>query len=238
MSPWIALGTTFTASALECVEAATIVMAVGYTAGWRVALSATAWALAALVAICALLGPVLLLYVPIAGLKIVIGVFLLLFGYTWLRKAIWRFAGLKSLRDENAAFEKEVRDLRAHHERRYAFATAFNGVLVEGLEVAVIVVTFAAERAGTFLWAAAGALSAAATVAAAAFVLRHPFSRIPENAMGFIVGVMLLSFGTFWSAEGLGLQWWSGDGALPTLVAAYALSGLVLSAVLRKPVRA
>ena len=76
-------------------------------------------------------------------------------------------------------------------------------MLLEGLEVAVIVITFSAARAGSFLWAAAGALAAGALVAIAAVLLRRPFSRVPENAMGFIVGIMLLSFGTFWSGEGL-----------------------------------
>ena len=237
MNPWIAAFTTFMASGLEFVEAATIVMAVGYTAGWRVALSATAWALAALAVLTGLLGPALVLYVPVAILKLVIGLFLLLFGYAWLRKAVWRYAGVKAVRNEEAAFEKEVAELRAHHERRFAFASAFNGVLLEGLEVAVIVITFAAERAGTFVWAAGGALAAGVLVAGGAAILRHPLSRVPENAMGFVVGVMLLSFGTFWSAEGLGLTWWDRDASLPFIVASYLIAALALIAV-RRQVRA
>ena len=238
MTPWIAAFTAFTASALEFVEAATIVMAVGYTAGWRVALSATAWAVAVLLIVTGVLGPLLVTYVPIAVLQIAVGIFLLLFGYTWLRKAIWRYAGRKSVRNEEAEFEKDVAQLKAHHERRYAFLTAFNGVLLEGLEVAIIVITFATERAGTFLWAAAGALAAGVLVVAAAAILRAPFSRIPENAMGFIVGVMLLTFGTFWSGEGLGYTWWAGDAALATIAAAYVLAAFVLIAVLRRPAAA
>lgn len=238
MTPWVAAFTTFTASALEFVEAATIVMAVGYTAGWRIALTATAWAVGALVVITGLLGPLLVFYVPVAVLQIVIGLFLLLFGYTWLRKAIWRYAGRKALRDEGAAFEKEVAELRARHERRFAFAAAFNGVLLEGLEVAVIVITFATERTGTFAWAAAGALAAGFTVLVAAVFLRHPLSRVPENAMGFVVGVMLLSFGTFWSGEGFGLSWWAGDDTLFWLVAAYAAAAALLIGVFRKRAQA
>src|SRR6185437_4549715 len=180
------------------VEAATIVLAVGYTAGWRTALTATAWAAGVLIVITGLLGPALVYWVPLNDLKIAIGIFLTLFGYTWLRKAIWRYAGRKAMRDEQATFAAEVEDLK-RHEKQYAFATAFNGVLLEGLEVAVIVITFSAARAGTFLWAAVGALAAGAIVAGAAVLLRHPFSHVPENAMGFIVGIMLLSFGTFWS---------------------------------------
>lgn len=237
MHAWVAAGTTFLASALEFVEAATIVLAVGYTAGWRTALSATAWAIGVLVLITGLLGPALVYWVPLNYLKIAIGVFLTLFGYTWLRKAIWRYAGRKAMRDEEAAFHAEIADLRAH-ERRYAFATAFNGVLLEGLEVAVIVITFSAARVGTFVWAAAGALAAAVLVAGAAVLLRHPFSRVPENAMGFIVGIMLLSFGTFWSGEGIGLHWWQGEATLVWIVGAYLACALLLIAAWKRPAAA
>lgn len=233
---WFAAGTTFLASSLEFVEAATIVLAVGYTAGWRVALSATAWAIGVLVVITGLLGPALVYWVPLNELKIAIGIFLMLFGYTWLRKAIWRYSGRKAMRNEEAAFQAEVADLRKR-EKHYAFATAFNGVLLEGLEVAVIVITFSAARAGAFYFAAAGAFAAALLVAGAAVLLRHPFSRVPENAMGFIVGVMLLSFGTFWSGEGLGLHWWAGEATLAWLVGSYALCALALVAAWKRPVR-
>lgn len=236
MNGWVAAGTTFLASGLEFVEAATIVLAVGYTAGWRTALTGTAWALAALVAITGLFGPALITWVPLNVLKIAIGVFLMLFGYTWLRKAIWRYSGRKAMRDEEAAFNKEIEALRTH-EKRYAFATAFNGVLLEGLEVAVIVITFSADRAGTFLWAAAGALAAGLIVVGAAALLRRPFSRVPENAMGFIVGIMLLSFGTFWTGEGLGLQWWAGEGTLLWIIGFYLVCALLLIAAWKRPVR-
>jgi uncharacterized membrane protein len=234
MTPWIAGGTTFVASALEFVEAATIVLAVAYTAGWRVALTATGWALAVLIVLTGVLGPALVRYVPLATLQIAIGIFLTLFGYTWLRKAIWRYSGRKAMRNEDAAFRAEVEELR-RHEKRFAFATAFNGVLLEGLEVAVIVLTFSADRAGTFVWAAAGALLAGVIVAIAAGILRHPFSRVPENAMGFIVGIMLLSFGTFWSGEGLGLQWWAGEVTLAWIIGAYLLAAIILIQLWRRP---
>lgn len=237
MNGWVAAGTTFLASGLEFVEAATIVLAVGYTAGWRTALTATAWAVGVLVLITGVLGPALVYWVPLNDLKIAIGIFLTLFGYTWLRKAIWRYSGRKALRDEAATFAAEVEDLK-HHEKHYAFATAFNGVLLEGLEVAVIVITFSAARAGTFLWAAVGALAAGAIVAGAAVLLRHPFSRVPENTMAFIVGIMLLSFGTFWSGEGIGVRWWQGEGTLLWIVGFYLACALLLIAAWRRPVRA
>jgi uncharacterized membrane protein len=233
MSPWIAAGTTFLASAMEFIEAATIVLAVAYTAGWRVALRGTVWAVLVLIVITGVLGPALLVYVPLAALQIGIGVFLTLFGYTWLRKAIWRYAGRKAMRDENAAFAKEVEELR-QHEEHFAFLTAFNGVLLEGLEVAVIVITFSAGRTGAFVWAAAGALAAGAIVVGAAAILRHPFSRVPENAMGFIVGIMLLSFGTFWSGEGLGVRWPYGDATIAWIIVLYLLAAFALIAAQKR----
>jgi Ca2+/H+ antiporter, TMEM165/GDT1 family len=235
---WVAAGTTFLASALEFVEAATIVLAVGYTVGWRTALRGTSWALAALAILTGLLGPALVRYVPLSALKIGIGIFLILFGYTWLRKAIWRYSGRKAMRNEQSAYEAEIAELHAHHdEQRFGFATAFNGVLLEGLEVAVIVITFSADRAGTFAWAAGGALAAGLLVAVAAVILRHPFSKVPENAMGFIVGLMLLSFGTFWSGEGLGLQWWAGEATLLWIVGIYLVTAFVLIAAWRRAAR-
>jgi Ca2+/H+ antiporter, TMEM165/GDT1 family len=239
MSPWIAAGTTFLASALEFVEAATIVLAVGYTIGWRAALTGAAWALVVLTVIAGLLGPALVNYVPLPVLQIAIGLFLLIFGYTWLRKAIWRYAGRKAMRNEQSAYEADIAKLQAHRdEQRFGLATSFNGVLLEGLEVAVIVITFSAGRAGSFVYAAAGALVAGLIVAITAVILRHPFSKVPENAMGFIVGVMLLSFGTYWSGEGLGLQWWAGEATLAWIVAIYIAAALLLIAVWRRRVTA
>jgi Ca2+/H+ antiporter, TMEM165/GDT1 family len=235
---WVAAGTTFLASALEFVEAATIVLAVGNAVDWRTALRGTGWALLALAALTGLLGPALVSYVPLSVLKIVIGIFLILFGYTWLRKAIWRYSGRKPMRSEQAAYGAEVATLRKHpDERRFGFATAFNGVLLEGLEVVAIVIAFSADRPGTLVWAAGGALMAGLLVAFAAVILRHPLSKVPENAMGFIVGIMLLSFGTFWSGEGLGLQWWAGEATLLWIIALYFVASLLLIGACRRPVR-
>jgi len=233
MSGWTAAVTAFLASGLECVEAATIVLAVAFTSGWRIALRATGWAVLALIAIVAIFGPALVRYVPLGVLKVAIGAFLLLFGFTWLRKAIWRYAGKKALHDEEQIFETEVRHLREAHSDKTAFATAFNGVLLEGLEVAVIVLTFAAAQREAMLWAAGGALAAALAVTLTALLLRHPLARVPENAMGFAVGVMLLSFGTLWSAEGLGLHWPFADAALFAIVASYVAAAVLLIAVQR-----
>lgn len=222
--------TTFLASAVEMVEAATIVLAVGHTQGWRAALGGTLAASLALVALIVLFGGWLANAAALRGVELAVGPFLVLFGMAWLRKAIWRYAGLKAMHDETAIYAREVAMLESESERRAGFAVAFQGVFVEGLEVAVIVVTFAASRAEGLLWAAAGAAAAFVVVAALAVVLRKPFARVPENAMKGMVGVMLLSLGTFWIGEGLGLTWWAGDVTLFLIAGIYlALSAGIVA---------
>ena len=125
--------------------------------------------------------------------------------------------------------------LQQQHSERLAFATAFNGVLLEGLEVAVIVITFAAAQSGSFPWAAGGALAAAAVVTFSAVALRAPLARVPENLMKFVVGIMLLSFGTLWSGEGFGLRWPLGDTTLVAIIGVYVLASLALVAAQRVP---
>ncbi|MGR4064439.1 MAG: hypothetical protein ACLQPV_03220 [Vulcanimicrobiaceae bacterium] len=213
--------TTFLASAVEMVEAATIVLAVGHTQGWRAALAGTAAAVLALTVLIASFGGWLANAAALRGVELVAGPFLVLFGIAWLRKAIWRYAGLKAMHDETAIYAHEVALLESRSERNAGFAVAFQGVFVEGLEVAVIVVTFAASRAEGLLWAAAGAAAAFVVVAVLALALRKPFARVPENAMKGLVGVMLLSLGTFWIGEGLGLAWWAGDVTLFQIAGIY-----------------
>jgi uncharacterized membrane protein len=233
MNGWALAGTSFLASAVEAVEALTIVLAVGVTRSWPVALRGTALGLAVLVAIVAAFGPLLHL-VPIEQLKLVVGIVLILFGLAWLRKAILRYAGRKALRDEDAAFAREVSALRAVEDARadaVGFVTTFKAVLLEGLEVAIIVVTFGAGSALALGWSAAGAAAAVVLVTLAGFALKQPASRVPENAMKFVVGVMLTSFGTFWTGEGLGIAWWGGDLALVVLALFYlAVSGALIAA--------
>lgn len=223
---WILAGTTFLASAVEAVEALTIVLAVGITRSWRSALSGAAWALVVLAAIVAIFGPAIVRYVPLGALKIAIGLLLLLFGMAWLRKAILRASGRKALHDEDAIYAREVAALRAagkpvNGRDRIGFVTAFNAVLLEGMEVAVIVLTFGTAARGGLAWAAIGALAAVVLVTAAGIAVRKPFAAVPENVMKFIVGIMLTSFGTFWSGEGLGIAWWHDDLALVGIVAVF-----------------
>ena len=191
MNPWVLAGTTFLASAVEFVEAATIVLAVGITQGWRAAINGTIAATVALAILVAALGPLLSRAATVERIEIVVGPFLVLFGISWLRKAVWRFAGRKALHDEDEIFRRQVETLQ-HRNAREGFFVAFQGVFVEGLEVAVIVVTFAASTPSLMNWSIGGAIAALVIVAAAAFLLRAPFARVPENLMKGIVGLMLL----------------------------------------------
>jgi uncharacterized membrane protein len=237
---WLLAGTTFLASAVEAVEALTIVLAVGLTRSWRSALGGSAWGLLTLAAIVLVFGPALAAVIPLAALKMGLGLFLLVFGLAWLRKAILRAAGRKALHDEDAIFAREVRSLRgappAAGRDRVGFATAYNAVLLEGLEVALIVLTFGAGSPTALRWAGGGALAAVVAVSAAGVLLRAPLRRVPENALKFVVGIMLTSLGTFWSGEGLGIAWWRGDASLPFVVAAYvAVAALTVLAARRAP---
>jgi uncharacterized membrane protein len=211
----------FLACAVEAVEALTIVLAVGATRGWSSALSGVGAATLALVAIVATLGPALTT-LPIGAVRVVVGVMLLVFGLKWLRKAILRAAGLKARHDELQEFREQSEAARAAGARHpgldgYAFASAFKGVLLEGLEVVFIVLTLGASRHRIPL-AAASAVLAVLLVAASGLAARAPLARVPENTMKFAVGVMLTSFGLFWTVEGAGASWPGGDAALPAIV--------------------
>lgn len=230
---WPLALTAFLASAVEAVEAVTIILAVGYAQNWRVALTGALYACLALVAIVGIGGPAILVFVPVRIVRIAIGAFLLYYGYGWLRKAVLRYAGRIPFHDENAIFEREVAELRNAREARTGLVTAFNGVFLEGLEVAIIVVTIGAASRDALAIAAAGAGAAIVAVAFAGVLVRRPFARIPENAMKFGVGVMLVAFGTFWLGEGIGIAWWQGDVALLFLIIAYALLALFVSLLLR-----
>jgi len=232
------VASAFLASAVEMVEALTIVLAVGVTRDWRSALTGSGVAAVGLAAIVAALGPALTL-IPIDDLRLVVGALLLVFGLQWLRKAILRAAGYKALHDEEEAFAREAEEARAAAgERRagldwYAFTVAFKGVLLEGLEVAFIVLTFGSTQ-GSIPLAALGAGVAVVLVIAVGAAARAPLARVPENSMKFAVGVMLTTFGTFWGAEGAGANWPGGDASLPVVLAFVALLSFALVASLRR----
>ncbi len=225
----------FLACAVEAVEALTIVLAVGTTRGWSSAISGVAAATAALAAIVVALGPALT-SLPIDLLRVLVGGLLLIFGLQWLRKAILRAAGLKAKHDELETFAQQTQAARAAGHRRagldgYAFAVAFKGVLLEGLEVAFIVLTFGANQHRVALAAAAAAL-AVLLVIAAGVAARAPLARVPENTMKFAVGVMLTSFGTFWGAEGAGASWPGGDAALLAIIPGVLLAAIAMARTL------
>lgn len=221
----------FLACAVEAVEALTIVLAVGVTRGWRPALQGVAAGLLLLAAVVAALGPALTV-LPLKALRLVVGGLLLTFGLQWLRKAILRASGFKDLRDEAAAYrrqvaaaQKAVSSKKPLVEDWYAFTLAFKGVVLEGLEVAFIALTFGANQHDIPL-AAAAAVAAVVAVSAAGALLKAPLARVPENTMKFAVGVMLTGFGVFWGAEGAGAEWPGGDAALPVVIG-YVLAAAV-----------
>ena len=228
----------FLACAVEAVEALTIVLAVGTTRSWASALYGSGAAVVVLAALVAALGPALT-SLPLGVLRVVVGGLLLVFGLQWLRKAVLRAAGLKALHDEQALFAAEAQAARSARPGAvagidaYAFVVAFKGVLLEGLEVAVIVLTFGANQHRVPLAAAAAAV-AITIVILAGVAARRPLARVPENAMKFAVGVMLTSFGTFWGAEGAGASWPGGDAALLAIIPGLLLAALAMVAWLRR----
>jgi uncharacterized membrane protein len=220
----------FLACAVETVEAFTVVLAVGSTRRWSSALAGVLAALVALAVVIGVLGSALT-SLPLGVLRLVVGGLLLVFGLQWLGKAILRAAGAKPPHDELATFEEET-DAAARRPLgegldSYAFAISFKAVLLEGLEVAFIVVTFGANQQDVPL-AAVAAAAAVVAVLLAGLAARAPLSRVPENTMKFAVGVLLTSFGVFWGTEGAGASWPGGDASLPFLIALILLTALAL----------
>jgi len=234
-----AISAAFLASVVEVVEAFTIVLAVATVRGWRPALIGAGTALAGLALLVLTLGPVLEL-VPVHALQLVIGVLLLLFGLRWLRKAILRSAGIIALHDEAAAFSKETAELEGAVERKevhldwIAGLAAFKAVMLEGVEVVFIVIAVGAGHG--LLWPASiGALAACILVLLIGLLIHKPLARVPENTLKFVVGVMLSSFGVFWTGEGLGVNWPGEDAAILGFVVLFVLISLGCAALVRRP---
>jgi uncharacterized membrane protein len=244
----------FLASVVESVEALTIIVAAGVSRGWRSALEGAAVALAVLVVLVGLLGPALVYLVPIDVLRTVVGALLLVFGLQWLRKAILRTVGLKAKHDEDAIFRENVEALSEpgngsapgngatklrpkDRPKRDAtgFAVAFKGTFLEGLEIAVIVLGLGAgnHQLGLAVAAAGAAIVVVAIIGA---IVARQLAGVPENAMKTVVGLMLVSFGTFWAGEGLGVHWPGSDLAIPVLVGVYAVITWLLVQALRPSV--
>ena len=235
---WVIVTSAFLASAVEFVEAFTIVLVVGVTINWRSSLLGAFAAAATLAVIIATLGVALVRFVPIDVLRLVVGVLLLLFGLKWLKKAILRYSGHKALHDEEAIFEETVAELRARGEvmaprlEPFGVALSYKAVLLEGLEVAFIVITFGSNPALThgagIGEAALGAGIAGLLVILIGALVRAPLTRVPENTLKFAVGIMLTTFGTFWGGEGLGVAWPLEDAFLLILAILYLLASFAL----------
>lgn len=229
---------SFLASLVECVEALTVVLAVGSVRGWRSALLGSAAAAVILMLLIAGLGRALT-RIPLQSLQLVIGILLLLFGLRWLRKAILRSAGHINLHDEEAAFAKNAATMRSLPGigpwDRVAFATAFQIVMLEGTEVVFIVVAFGAGGTGLLLPASIGAIAALMVVIALGLALHRPIANVPENKLKFLVGVLLSAFGTFWVGEGAKFMWPWGDWSILGLVIGYLVIAMVTVSLSRKP---
>jgi uncharacterized membrane protein len=240
------VGTTliaaFLASLVECVEALTVVLAVGSVRGWRSALGGAAAALVVLAAIVVALGPALT-RIPLHLVQLVVGAMILLFGLRWLRKAILRAAGLIPLHDEAAAFQKNAAAMRGADRTgvrgwdKVAFAASFNITMLEGTEVVFIVIALGAGGTGLLLPASLGAAAALLVITALGVALHRPLARVPENTLKFVVGVLLSAFGTFWVGEGAGFVWPGSDLAIPCLMAAYLAIALCLVPMCRTGAR-
>ena len=222
--------TVFVACAVEAVEALTIVLAAGITREWKSTFQGMGVALVALAVITAAIGPAIS-HLPLTPLRLVVGALLAVFGLQWLRKSVLRATGYKALHDEASAYLREVAAAKeaARESRRgindwYAFTLAFKGVLLEGLEVVFIVITFGTNQKNVGA-AVIGAAAAIIAVTITGIAVRAPLTKVPENWMKFAVGVMLTSFGTFWGAEGAGVEWPGNDAALLVLVPVVALFG-------------
>ena len=240
---WAVASAAFLASAVEFVEALTIVLVVGVTMNWRSSLVGAFAAAATLAVIIATFGVAIVQWVPLDVLRLVVGIILILFGLKWLKKAILRYSGMKALHDEEAIFEEHMAEIRARGEKPearlmpFGVALSYKAVLLEGLEVAFIVITFGSSAAATatiadkssgIASAAIGAAVAGVLVILAGALAKAPLTKVPENTLKFVVGIMLTTFGTFWGGEGLGVNWPGADLFILVLAALYLLSTFVL----------
>jgi len=216
----------FLASLVEFVETLTVILAVGSVRGWRDAINGAATALVVLLLIVAVLGSALT-QLPIEFLQIGIGVLLLLFGMRWLRKAILRAAGIIPLHNEETVFAKQTEAMRQHGQHPgwdgVAFGASFQITMLEGTEVVFIVIAIGAGGTGLLLPAGLGALAALLVVILLGLAVHKPLANVPENALKFVVGVLLSAFGSFWVGEGTGIDWPGADWSILGLVAGFLI---------------
>lgn len=242
---WSVMLPAFLASIVEFVEALTIVLAIGTSINWKSSLWGAAAGFFTLAILISVFGTAIVLFIPIDVLRIVIGIILVLFGMQWLQKSVLRYTGLKALHDEAKIYEKNKKEYDSiavedrHKFNKFGFLTSFKSVLLEGLEVAVIVITFG-TTAGTskfqgILSTTIGAMLAFIVVAGLGTAIRKPLTKIPENTLKFSVGIMLATFGTFWAGEGFGIAWPFSDLFILVLIAFYlVLSGALIFRMKRR----
>jgi uncharacterized membrane protein len=215
---------------VEAIEMVTIVVGVGATRGWRSTLLGAAAGFGVLAVIVVALGAALT-HIPIGPLRLVVGGLLLVFGLQWLTKGVRRVAARGF-----AGYNKEFGDEERWTEPGVdwtAFVLGFKGVLLEGLEVAFIVVSFGVNANQLPLAAVAG-VGAVVVVGGLGFTVRRAVARIPRSLLQLIVGVLLTSFGSFWSLEGIGIEWPGGDAAILALIGVYVLTALTYITVERR----
>jgi Ca2+/H+ antiporter, TMEM165/GDT1 family len=239
MTFFLTMGAAATAAAVEMLEALAIVLAVGVARGYRDAWLGAAAAVVAVVLICLALGPALLDGADLHVLRVIVGTFLLLFGLEWLRKGILRMAGVRS---RSSSYEEFVEEREALEEdvprsgRDWAARlVAFKGVFLEGLEVGLIVLALGSSP-GHLTPALLGAALALVVVIAIGAIVHRPLRRVPETQLKLGVGVALTAFGTFFTAEGLGVEWPLGDLALLYLAGIYAATAWLAIRQLARPV--
>ncbi len=239
MIDWSIVAPSFLTALIEWVEAFTIVLAVSLSIGWRAAIGASLAGLATLAVLTLAAGRLLVTGLDIGWLQLVVGVFLTLFGVRWLAKAMARHAGLKALHNEAVEFEQTRARLTG--EWAAGWMVAYKGVLLEGLEVWLVVVALGMKTAdGTGMVSSAGAaLAALLLTCVLGAAVRAPLQRVPENAIKFTVGAMIVAFGTYWTMEGIGGPdtWPLSDWTLPILGAFYLLAGLAVATAMRTRVR-
>ncbi|HYL07779.1 MAG TPA: hypothetical protein VEU76_04475 [Candidatus Udaeobacter sp.] len=228
----VVLLTTFLASAVEAIEMVIIVVGVGAARGWRSTVGGAAAGFAVLAVVVAI-GGAAVRAIPIGPLRVVIGALLILFGLQWYRKGIARVAA------HGLAGMNEIHVDAAHVTGGVdwtAFVLSFKGVLLEGMEIAIIVVSFGATAGQTGI-AVIGGAAAIVVIGFVGFAVKGPVARIPRSLLQLIVGTLLTSFGTFWSLEGLGVAWPQSDLDIIALILVYAAAAAAYMRVERRGVQ-
>jgi uncharacterized membrane protein len=213
--------TTFLASAVEAIEMVAIVTGVGATRGWRSALAGAAAGFAVLVVVVAIFG-LALTAIPIGALRLIVGYLLVVFGLNWLRKGLRRVSTYGLRGRPLGAVEVDETELGRGGVDWTGFVLSFKGVLLEGLEVAFIVVTFGVtgHQLGV---AAIGGVAAVVVVGGIGLAIQPAVRRIPRSVLQLVVGLLLTTFGTFWAVEGVGIDWPGTDLAIVGLLVFYSL---------------